>query len=163
MVRTIEGDLTGQGLKFAIVIGRFNELVTGHLLSGALDALRRHGVADDDVTVAWVPGSFEIPIAAKKLAETGQYGAVICLGAVIRGETDHYDHVAGSVTSGIAQVGLQTGVPIIFGILTTDTVEQALNRAGLKAGNNGHHAAVAAIEMASLVSKIRKPSGPVGT
>ena len=154
MVRTIEGDLTGQGLKLAIVVGRFNELVTGHLLSGALDALRRHGVADDDVTVAWVPGSFEIPIAAKKLAETGQYGAVICLGAVIRGETDHYDHVAGSVTSGIAQAGLQTGVPVIFGILTTDTVEQALNRAGLKAGNTGHHAAVAAIEMASLLKKI---------
>jgi 6,7-dimethyl-8-ribityllumazine synthase len=156
MVRTLEGDLNGQGLRIAIVIARFNELVTGHLLSGALDALRRHGVADDDVTVAWVPGSFEIPVTAKKLAETGAYGAVICLGAVIRGETDHYDHVAGSVTSGVAQVGLQTGVPTIFGILTTDTVEQALNRAGLKSGNNGHHAAVAAIEMASLLRKVRE-------
>ena len=156
MAKTLEGDLTGQGLKIAIVIGRFNELVTGHLLSGALDTLRRHGVAEDDVTVAWVPGSFEIPVTAKKLAETGQFGAVICLGAVIRGETDHYDHVAGSVTSGVAQVGLQTGVPTIFGILTTDTVEQALNRAGLKSGNNGHHAAVAAIEMASLISKMGK-------
>ena len=154
MTRTLEGDLIGQGLKIAIVIARFNELVTGHLLSGALDTLRRHGVGDDDVTVAWVPGSFEIPIAAKKLAETGAYGAVICLGAVIRGETDHYDHVAGAVTSGVSQVGIQTGVPTIFGILTTDTVEQALNRSGLKSGNNGHHAAVAAIEMASLLAKI---------
>ena len=153
MVRTLEGDLTGQGLKFAIVVARFNELVTSRLLDGALDTLRRHGVADDAVTVAWVPGSFEIPVAAKKLAETGQYGAVICLGAVIRGETDHYDHVAGAVTSGVAQVGIQTGIPTIFGILTTDTVEQALNRAGLKSGNNGHHAAVAAIEMASLLEK----------
>ena len=156
MVRTLEGDLNGQGLKFAIVVARFNELVTGHLLSGALDALRRHGVADEGVTVAWVPGSFEIPVTAKKLAESGEFGAVICLGAVIRGETDHYDHVAGSVTSGVAQVGLQTWVPTIFGILTTDTVEQALNRAGLKSGNNGHHAAVAAIEMASLVGKVSR-------
>ena len=156
MVRTLEGDLTGPTLKFAIVVARFNELVTGRLLDAALDTLRRHGVANDAVTVAWVPGSFEIPVAAKKLAETGQYGAVICLGAVIRGETDHYDHVAGAVTSGVAQVGLQTGVPTIFGILTTDTVEQALNRAGLKSGNNGHHAAVAAIEMASLLSKVGK-------
>ena len=154
MVRTLEGDLTGQGLKIAIVIGRFNELVTGHLLSGALDALRRHGVADDDVTVAWVPGSFEIPLVAKRLGETGRYAAVICIGAVIRGETDHYDHVAGSVTSGIARVGLDTGVPTIFGVLTTDTVEQALNRSGLKAGNNGYHAAVAAIEMATLLAKV---------
>jgi 6,7-dimethyl-8-ribityllumazine synthase len=156
MVNTIEGDLTGHGLKIAVVVARFNEIVTGHLLSGALDALRRHGVTDDDVTVAWVPGSFEIPLAAKKLAETGRYGAVVCLGAVIRGETDHYDHVAGSVTSGVAQVSLQTGIPTIFGILTTDTVEQALNRSGLKSGNNGYHAAVAAIEMASLGSKIGK-------
>src|SRR5204863_9010209 len=114
----------------------------------------RHGVDDDDVDVAWVPGSFEIPLVAKTLAETGEYAAVICLGAVIRGETDHYDHVAGAVTSGVARVGLDTGVPTIFGILTTDTVEQALNRAGLKAGNNGYHAAVTAIEMARLIGKI---------
>jgi len=154
MTNTIEGSLNGQGLKIAIVVARFNEIVTGYLLSGAQDALRRHGIAADDVTVVWVPGSFEIPLIAKKLAETGQHNAVICLGAVIRGETDHYDHVAGSVTSGIAQVNLQTGVPTIFGVLTTDTVEQALNRSGLKAGNNGHHAAVAAIEMASLVAKV---------
>ena len=154
MVRTIEGDLTGQGLKFALVVGRFNELVTGHLLNGALDALRRHGVADDDVTVAWVPGSFEIPVTAKKLAETGDYGAVICLGAVIRGETDHYDHVAGAVSSGVSRAGMDTGVPTIFGILTTDPVEQALNRSGLKSGNNGYDAAVAAIEMATILEHV---------
>jgi len=156
MVQTLEGDLNGAGLKMAIVVARFNGIVTGYLLDGAKDALRRHGVADDDVDVAWVPGSFEIPLVAKRLAETGRYAAVICLGAVIRGETDHYDHVAGSVTSGIARAGLDTGVPTIFGVLTTDTVEQALNRSGLKAGNNGYDAAVAAIEMATLLTKVDK-------
>ena len=154
MGRTLEGDLNGQGLTIAIVVARFNQIVTGYLLDGAREALRRHGVADDDVDVAWVPGSFEIPLMAKRLGETGRYAAVICIGAVIRGETDHYDHVAGSVTSGIARVGLDTGVPMIFGVLTTDTVEQALNRSGLKAGNNGYHAAVAAIEMATLLAKV---------
>ena len=154
MARTLEGELSGDGLKIAIVVARFNELVTGALLRGAEEALRRHGVADDDVTVAQVPGSFEIPLVAKKLAETGKYDAVVCLGAVIRGETDHYDHVAGAVTSGVSRAGLDTGVPTIFGILTTDTVEQALNRSGLKAGNNGYEAAVAAIEMATLLGKI---------
>ena len=156
MVRTLEGDLNGAGLKMAIVVARFNGIVTGYLLDGAREALRRHGVADDDVDVAWVPGSFEIPLVAKRLGETGRYAAVICIGAVIRGETDHYDHVAGSVTSGIARVGLDTGVPTIFGVLTTDTVEQALNRSGLKAGNNGYDAAVAAIEMATLLTKVDK-------
>lgn len=154
MSGTLEGDLDGKGLRIAVVVARFNQIVTGYLLDGAREALRRHGVADDDVTVAWVPGSFEIPLVAKKLAETGSYAAIICLGAVIEGETDHYDHVAGSVTSGVARVGLDTGVPTIFGILTTHTVEQALNRSGLKAGNNGYEAAVAAIEMASLLRKI---------
>jgi 6,7-dimethyl-8-ribityllumazine synthase len=154
MGTTLEGDLNGQGLKIAIVVARFNGIVTDFLLNGAREALRRHRVADDDVTVAYVPGSFEIPLVAKRLAETGTYDAVICIGAVIRGETDHYDHVAGSVTSGVARVGLDTGVPTIFGVLTTDTVEQALNRSGLKAGNNGHDAAVAAIEMASLLAKV---------
>jgi 6,7-dimethyl-8-ribityllumazine synthase len=154
MGRTLEGDLNGQGLAIAIVVARFNGIVTGYLLDGAREALRRHGVADDDVDVAWVPGSFEIPLVAKRLGETGRYAAVICIGAVIRGETDHYDHVAGSVTSGIARVGLDTGVPTIFGVLTTDTVEQALNRSGLKAGNNGYDAAVAAIEMATLLTKV---------
>ncbi len=151
---TLEGDLHGAGMKVAVVVARFNQIVTGYLLDGAREALRRHGVADDDLTVVWVPGSFEIPLVAKKLAATGRYAAVICLGAVIEGETDHYDHVAGAVTSGVARVGLDTGVPTIFGVLTTHTVEQALNRAGLKAGNNGYEAAVAAIEMASLLAKI---------
>src|SRR5215207_10580560 len=159
MVQTLEGDLNGAGLKMAIVVARFNQIVTGYLLDGAREALRRHGVADDDVDVAWVPGSFEIPLMAKRLGETGRYAAVICIGAVIRGETDHYDHVAGSVTSGIARVGLDTGVPMIFGVLTTDTVEQALNRSGLKAGNNGYHAAVAAIEMATLLAKVGGSQG----
>jgi 6,7-dimethyl-8-ribityllumazine synthase len=154
MVRVLEGSIEGRGLKIGLVVARFNGIVTGYLLDGAQEALRRHGVADEDVTVAWVPGSFEIPLAAKKLAESGEYSAIVCLGAVIRGETDHYDHVAGAVTSGVSRVGLDTGVPTIFGILTTDTVEQALNRSGLKAGNNGYDAAVAAIEMASLLAKV---------
>ena len=154
--RELQGDLTARGLRFAVVVARFNEIVTRPLLDGAREGLVRHGAAREDVDVAWVPGSFEIPLVAKNLAASGRYAAVICLGAIIRGETDHYDHVAGSVTSGVAQVNLQTGVPTIYGVLTTDTVEQALNRSGLKSGNNGHHAAVAAIEMASLVSKIGK-------
>lgn len=154
MALTLEGDLNGNGLKIAVVVARFNAIVTSYLLGGAQEALRRHGVADDDIEIAHVPGSFEIPMVAKKLAQTGRYDAVICIGAVIRGETDHYDHVAGSVTSGVARVGLDTGVPTIFGVLTTDTVEQALNRSGLKAGNNGYEAAVAAIEMATLLKKI---------
>jgi 6,7-dimethyl-8-ribityllumazine synthase len=154
MALTLEGDLNGHGLKVAIVVARFNSIVTSYLLGGAEEALRRHGVSDSDVEIAHVPGSFEIPLVAKRLAQTGRYDAVICLGAVIRGETDHYDHVAGSVTSGVARVGLDTGVPTIFGVLTTDTVEQALNRSGLKAGNNGYEAAVAAIEMATLLKKV---------
>lgn len=154
MALTLEGELSGHGLKIAIVVARFNAIVTSYLLSGAEEGLRRHGVADSDVEIAHVPGSFEIPLMAKRLAQTGRYDAVICLGAVIRGETDHYDHVAGSVTSGVARVALDTGVPTIFGVLTTDTVEQALNRAGLKAGNNGYEAAVSAIEMATLLKKV---------
>lgn len=154
MALTLEGDLDGHGLKIAMVVARFNSIVTNYLLGGAQEALRRHGVADNDVEIAHVPGSFEIPLVAKRLAQTGRYDAVICIGAVIRGETDHYDHVAGSVTSGVARVALDTGIPVIFGVLTTDTVEQALNRSGLKAGNNGYEAAVAAIEMASLLKKI---------
>jgi len=161
MPRVLTGEIFGQGLRFGIVVARFNSLVTQSLLDGALAALQRHGVADDAIDVAWVPGSFEIPLAAKKLAETGEYAAVICLGAVIRGETDHYDHVAGAVTSGVARVGLDTGVPTIFGILTTDTVEQAFNRAGLKAGNNGYEAAVTAIEMAGLLRAVRPIGEPI--
>lgn len=133
---------------------RFNAMVTEALLSGCRDALARHGVPDERVDVAWVPGSFEIPLAARKLAETGRYAAVICLGCVIRGETTHYDHVAGQAAAGVMQAGLATGVPVIFGILTTETVEQALNRAGLKSGNKGADAALAAIEMVNLLARI---------
>lgn len=151
MGKTFEGRLSGQGLKFALVVARFNELVTERLLDGARDALRRHGVADDAVDVARVPGAFEIPLAAKTLAQSGRYDAVICLGAVIRGATPHFDYVASNVASGIAQAARETKLPILFGVLTTDTIEQALERAGAKAGNKGFDAAVAAIEMANLM------------
>lgn len=154
MGREFQGELSGRGLRFGIVVARFNELVTRSLLEGARHGLARHGVDPDDVDVAWVPGSFEIPLAAKRMAEGGGYAAVICLGAVIRGETDHYDHVAGAAVTGVARVAMATGTPTIFGVLTTDTVEQALNRAGLKAGNSGYEAAVSAVEMASLVAQL---------
>src|SRR3954466_15135261 len=156
MGQTLEGDLNGAGLKMAIVVARFNGIVTGYLLDGAKEALRRHGVAGGDVDVAWVPGSFEIPLAARRLAETGRYAAVICLGCVIRGETGHYDHVAGQSAAGVLQAGLATGVPVLFGVLTTETVEQALNRAGLKSGNKGVDAAMAAIEMVNLLRKLER-------
>jgi 6,7-dimethyl-8-ribityllumazine synthase len=148
------GDYTPPAGRFAIVAARFNALVTEALLAGCRDAMARHGVPEDRVDVAWVPGSFEIPIVARKLAETGRYAAVICLGCVIRGETTHYDHVAGQAAAGVMQAGLSTGVPVIFGILTTETVEQALNRAGLKSGNKGADAAMAAIEMVNLLARI---------
>jgi 6,7-dimethyl-8-ribityllumazine synthase len=149
--RIFEGRLIGEGLKFAIVVGRFNEFITGKLLAGAQDALTRHGVKPADVDVAWVPGSFEIPLVAKQLATMGRYDGVICLGAVIRGATPHFDYVAAEVSKGIANASLQTGVPILFGVLTTDTIEQAIERAGTKAGNKGFDAAEAAIEMANLL------------
>ena len=148
---TFEGRLWGQGLRIAIVVSRFNELVTRPLLGGAQDGLARHGVEPEGVDVAWVPGSLEIPLTARKLAESGRYQAVICLGAVIRGETPHFDHVANQASSGIARVALDTGVPVIFGVITADTLEQALERAGGKMGNKGYDAAVAAIEMANLM------------
>jgi 6,7-dimethyl-8-ribityllumazine synthase len=148
------GDYTPPAGRFAIVAARFNAMVTEALLAGCRDAMTRHGVTEDRVDVAWVPGSFEIPIVARKLAETGRYAAVICLGCVIRGETTHYDHVAGQAAAGVMQAGLATGVPVIFGILTTETVEQALNRAGLKSGNKGADAAMAAIEMVNLLARI---------
>ena len=151
MSREVKGDLQGKGLRIGVVVARFNELITSKLLEGTESGLARYGVADDDVTVVRVPGSFEIPVTAKTLAETGRYSAVICLGAVIRGETDHYEHIAGEAAKGIANVSLSTGVPVIFGVLTTDTVEQAMNRAGGKMGNSGYNAAVAAIEMANLL------------
>jgi 6,7-dimethyl-8-ribityllumazine synthase len=152
---TFEGQLRGEGLSIAIVVSRFNELVTRALLAGARDGLARHGVEPEGVDVAWVPGSFEIPLTARKLAESGRYQAVICLGAVIRGETPHFDHVANQASSGIARVALDTGVPIIFGVLTADTLEQAMERAGGKMGNKGYYAAVDAIEMANLVRGLR--------
>ena len=149
-----EGNLVGTGLKIGIVVGRFNEFITGRLLSGAEDALKRHGVADEDVDVAWVPGAYEIPLIAKKIAESKKYDSVITLGTVIRGATPHFDFVCNEVAKGVASQSLQTGVPIIFGVLTTETIEQAIERAGTKAGNKGWEAAASAIEMANLSKMI---------
>lgn len=153
-MRVIEGYLNGAGLKFAVVISRFNHFITGHLLDGAEDALKRHGVSDDDITVVWVPGAFEIPLVAKKLAKSGEYNGVICLGAVIRGSTPHFDYVAAEVSKGVAAVGLDTGVPVVFGVITTDNIEQAIERAGTKSGNKGWDAALTALELADLTRKI---------
>ncbi len=154
MSTELQGDLQGQGLRVAIVVARFNEFITSRLLEGAKGALSRHGVRDEDVTVAFVPGSFEIPLVARKLAESGRHNAVVCLGAVIRGETDHYEYVAGEAAKGIAAASQSSGIPVIFGVLTTETVEQAINRAGGKQGNIGYNAGVAAIEMANLLRAI---------
>jgi len=151
--------LSAEGLRFAIVVSRFNELITSQLLQGALEGLRRHGARDEQITVAWVPGSFEIPLVAQRLAKSGRFDAVIAIGAVIRGATPHFDYVAGAAASGISQAALQTGVPVIFGVLTTDTIEQALERAGTKAGNRGWDAAVTAIEMANLLKQLDKELG----
>lgn len=150
MKKIIEGNLIGTGLRVAVVVARFNEFITNRLLSGAEDALNRHGVNEDDVTVAWVPGAFEIPIVAKRLADSGKYDAVIALGTVIRGATPHFDYVNSEVAKGVANSALQSGIPVIFGVLTTDTIEQAIERAGTKAGNKGWESAVSAIEMANL-------------
>lgn len=155
-MRTIEGLLTGRGLRFGIVISRWNEFITGKLLDGALDGLLRHEVEDEAIDVAWCPGSFEIPLVAKRMAQTGNYDAVICLGAVIRGATPHFDYVASEVSKGIANVMLETGVPIIYSVLTTDTIEQAVERAGTKAGNKGFESASVAIEMANLMGELGK-------
>jgi len=149
-----EGDFSPPSGRFAVVVSRFNALVTEPLLGGCRDVFLRHGVAVDRIDVYWVPGSFEVPLVARKLAEKGGHAAIVCLGCVIRGETGHYDHVAGQAAGGVLQAGLATGVPVIFGVLTTDTVEQALNRAGLKAGNKGGEAALAAIEMVNLLAKL---------
>ena len=154
MANILEGNLTAEGLKFGIVVARFNEFITSKLLSGALDTLHRHAAKDDDVDVAWVPGAFEIPMAAKKMAGSGKYDAVICIGAVIRGSTSHYDYVCNEVSKGVAQVGMQTGVPTIFSVVTTENIEQAIERAGTKAGNKGVDGAMAAMEMANLLKQI---------
>ncbi len=153
-MRTIEGKLIGEGLKFALVVSRFNSFITERLLEGALDCLRRKGVAEEDLTVVRVPGAWEIPLVAKRLVQAKAHDAVICLGAVIRGATPHFDYVAAEVGKGIAQVSLDSGVPVIYGILTTDTLEQAVERAGSKAGNKGFAAAEAAIEMANLLKEL---------
>jgi len=151
-----EGNLLGSGLKFGIVAARFNEFITSKLLGGAYDALSRHGVDKENVTTAWVPGAFEIPLIAQKMAESKKFDAVICLGAVIRGATSHYDLVCGEAAKGIAQVSLKTGVPVMFGILTTENIEQAVERAGTKAGNKGFDVAVSAIEMVNLIKELKK-------
>ena len=155
MSKTYEGNLIGKGLKFGVVVARFNEFFSGKLLEGAKDAFIRHGVLDTDIEVAWTPGSFEIPLIAQKMAESGKYNAVVCLGAVIRGGTPHFDYIAAEVSKGIANIGLKTGVPVIFGVITTDTLEQAIERSGTKSGNKGFDAAVSAIEMANLVKAIK--------
>lgn len=149
-----EGHLVGTGLKVGIVVGRFNDFITGRLLDGALDGLRRHGVEDESISVTWVPGAFEIPLVAKKMAESKKYDAVITLGTVIRGATPHFDYVSSEVSKGVAKTSLDTGVPVIFGVLTTDTIEQAVERAGTKAGNKGFEAAVTAIEMGNLLKTL---------
>ena len=155
MARIVEGNLTAKGFAFGIVASRFNEFITARLLDGALDALRRHGADEDKITVARVPGSYEIPLVAKKMAASHQYDAVICLGTVIRGATPHFEYIAGEVAKGVAMVGLETGVPVIFGVLTTDSIEQAVERAGTKAGNKGFDAACAAIEMVNLLRELK--------
>lgn len=153
-MKTFEGKVVARGIKVAIVAARFNEFITSKLVSGAMDGLRRHDVNEDDVSVAWVPGAFEIPLVASKLAKSGKYDAVICLGAVIRGSTSHYDYVCSEVSKGIAAVSLETGVPVMFGILTTENIEQAVERAGTKAGNKGYDCALGAIEMVNLLREI---------
>ncbi len=154
MSKHFEGMLIGKGLRFGLIVSRFNEFFSKKLLEGAQDALHRHGVDEEDIEVVWVPGSFEIPLIALKLAQAKKYDAVICLGAVIRGGTPHFDYISAEVTKGIAKVGLDTGLPVIYGVITTDTLEQAIERSGTKAGNKGFEAAVNAIEMANLVKAI---------
>jgi 6,7-dimethyl-8-ribityllumazine synthase len=155
MAKVYEGHLVSQGLKYGVVVGRFNEFISGKLLSGALDAFKRHGANDEDVEVAWVPGAFEIPLIAQKMAESGKYDAVITLGAVIRGSTPHFDYVCNEAAKGVASIALKTGVPTIFGVLTVDSIEQAIERAGTKAGNKGYEAAVSAVEMANLTKQLQ--------
>jgi 6,7-dimethyl-8-ribityllumazine synthase len=149
-MKTIEGKLVAEGLKVGIIVARFNEFIGSKLLSGAIDGLVRHGMNEDDIEVAWVPGAFEIPVAAQKMAQSKKYDAIICLGAVIKGSTSHYDYVCAEVSKGVASVSLQYGLPVMFGVLTTDNIEQAIERAGTKAGNKGYDCALSAIEMANL-------------
>ena len=154
-MKTLEGKLVSKGIKVGIVAARFNEFITSKLIGGAMDGLIRHDVRDEDVEVAWVPGAFEIPLIASKMAKSGKYDALICLGAVIRGSTSHYDYVCNEVSKGIAAVSLESGIPVMFGILTTENIEQAIERAGTKAGNKGYDCALSAIEMINLLKNIR--------
>jgi 6,7-dimethyl-8-ribityllumazine synthase len=154
MSKTFEGNLLGKGLKFGLVVSRFNEFFSKKLLEGAQDSLLRHGVNESDIEIAWTPGSFEIPLIAQKMAQSKKYNAIICLGAVIRGGTPHFEYIASEVAKGIAKVNLDSGIPVIFGVITTDTLEQAIERSGTKDGNKGFDAAVSAIEMANLVKAI---------
>ena len=154
MGKHFEGKLLGEGLRFGLVISRFNEFISRKLLEGAQDALLRHGVREEDIDIAWTPGSFEIPLIAKKLAQAKKYDAIICLAAVIRGGTPHFQYIAAEVAKGIAKVGLETGLPVIYGVITADTLEQAVERAGTKAGNRGFDAAMSAIEMANLIKSV---------
>ena len=153
-VNIIEGKVINEGMKVGIVCARFNEFITSKLIGGAMDGLPRHGVQEEDISLAWVPGAFEIPLIASKMAASGKYDAVICLGAVIRGSTSHYDYVCAEVSKGIAQVSLQSQVPVLFGVLTTDTIEQAIERAGTKAGNKGYDCALSAVEMVNLIREV---------
>ena len=154
-MKTLEGKLVAKGIRVGIVAARFNEFITSKLLSGAMDGLVRHDVREEDIHVAWVPGAFEIPLIASKMAKSGKYDAVICLGAVIRGSTSHYDYVCNEVSKGIAAVGLDSGIPVLFGVLTTENIEQAIERAGTKAGNKGYDCALGAIEMVNLIREIQ--------
>jgi 6,7-dimethyl-8-ribityllumazine synthase len=156
MMRTLEGKLVAEDMKVGIVAARFNEFITNKLLGGALDGLTRHDVREEDIEVAWVPGAFEIPLIAARMAKSGKYDAVICLGAVIRGSTSHYDYVCNEVSKGIAAVSLETGVPVLFGVLTTENIEQAIERAGTKAGNKGYDCALSAVEMVNLIREMEK-------
>ena len=153
--RMVEGNITADGLRFGIVVSRWNDFITKALLDGALDAIRRHGGDENNVTVAWVPGSFEIPVAAKTMAQSGRFDGIVALGAVIRGATSHYDHIAGAVTSGLNSVALETGLPVAFGVLTVESIEQAIERAGSKAGNKGAEAALVVMEMANLLRQLK--------
>lgn len=155
-MKTLEGKLVAKGIRVGIVAARFNEFITSKLLSGAMDGLVRHDVREEDIHVAWVPGAFEIPLIASKMAGSGKYDAVICLGAVIRGSTSHYDYVCNEVSKGIAAVGLDSGIPVLFGVLTTENIEQAIERAGTKAGNKGYDCALSAIEMVNLIREIEE-------
>ena len=156
LVKQLEGQLNAEGFRFGLVVSRFNEFISSKLLTGAMDVLKRHGAQEEDIEVLWVPGSFEIPLVAKTMVGLNKYSAVICLGAVIKGSTPHFDFVSSEVSKGIANVSLETGVPVIFGVLTTDTIEQAIERAGTKAGNKGYDAACTAIEMVNLIDELKR-------